>query len=228
MSDTTDADELIDCPRSLSLAASIGFNVHQGTRREIEENSGICNKCKRALRHQHLAWKAGMVETPADFAAGHRHVTLEADHAGVVGDELHPAVEFDFASIDADELRTALDNCSAEGIAMAADFLGALLVWLWAGHGTIKTTSVKLAVFTSALRPDLLGDRTYKQLGQELGVTRANLSKHASRLSDALQFKFTRARSDKARLNMRLARLEALSNSQPRTPGKESFDPNRS
>lgn len=214
--DQTNPDELVECPASAEhmWGAAEKFVIHRVTKAELEATGGVCRACREKFRKRNLSAQNGKVEKPVEFHH-HRSLSVEEDGAGY-GDDGEPV------SIDAHELAEASNDLPPDAVAIAAEFLSSFLVWAWGKKRKPKAALTRLVVFTASVRPDLMDGKTFKELGKEIGLSRAALSKQSLELSDALAIKFTRSRDAKGRHNMKLARLEAIASH----PSKESFTSN--
>jgi hypothetical protein len=128
----------------------------------------------------------------------------EHDHA-LVG-----SVEFPH-----DEIFDRLDGTpppAAPPTEMAGDGLREILAWSWSSPSG-KTTDihgafVKFLALSATMRPELFDGQTYKELGEQVGCTRANISKAAVRFAEhfgGLHFR----RQHNGRDNMRAARVRS-------------------
>lgn len=138
------------------------------------------------------------------------HIAFDESHHKFIGTTDFPR----------DEIFDRLDGVSPpaaaparpEAMTLAGDALGELLTWVWRSP-THKTTDihgafVKFLALSSTMRPELFDGQTYKELGEQVGCTRANISKAAVRFAEhfgGLHFR----RQHNGRDNMRAARVRS-------------------
>lgn len=113
---------------------------------------------------------------------------------------------FDYEEVDA--LLGNVSESSDEARAQAVEVLQRIMAWVWSGNGNrLQCAVLRFTALTAGLRPDLLENKTYLELGNELGVTKQGFSKAALKFSDAFQLKLARSRSVEARDAMSKAGL---------------------
>ena len=114
-----------------------------------------------------------------------------------ISDGHFEAVEdFNFDAVDANLLQTIAAEPD-DVKELAGDLLSRVMVWVLSPT-TTRASLVRFAADSAGLRPDLMADKTFKQLGAELGVTRASVSKAATKFQKAFSFRFSRGRSAEA------------------------------
>jgi hypothetical protein len=124
---------------------------------------------------------------------------IDQDRAKFCDGAISQITHFDFD--DVDRALGLIESTPADARAEAAELVAQLMIWIW-GSGAVKTALVRMTAMTAGLRPGLLQDKTYKALGQELGVSKQTLSKTALRFSAAFDTKLARSRSDIGRRHM--------------------------
>ena len=113
-------------------------------------------------------------------------------------------VDFDYDAVDHRQVRE-------DGIAFASNILRAVLEWAWDSRKPsrrFKTALRRLTAMSCVMRPELVGNLGYREIGRELGCTKANLSKAGiqfAREFGDLRFR----RQHKGRGNMRAAAIAA-------------------
>ena len=89
--------------------------------------------------------------------------------------------------------------------ATAADALGELFRWCGEGK-TARAVALRFLAVLAGCRPDLLGQKTYKDIAREFRVTKQNFSKTMMRAEARFKVKFARTRSESGRQRMAAAR----------------------
>ena len=107
---------------------------------------------------------------------------------------------FDFDAVD--ERLGLIQRLPQDAREQAAEALRHILYWIWGKTGNPHASLAKTYALIMALRPDIVGDLTYKQMGQRLGITRAAMSKVALNAQQTFGIKFARSRSAPARMKM--------------------------
>jgi hypothetical protein len=130
------------------------------------------------------------------------HRAIQTDPNGRT--EFIAAVDFDYGKVD--EALGFIRDASPDARAEAAEILGKVIAYCFGPTGRLRQACVRFVVLAAGLRPDLLQDRTYEQLGRELGVTKQSVSKCAIRVSKAFGIQFARGRLPEARQHMAEAR----------------------
>ena len=131
------------------------------------------------------------------------------DHVAYVNGQLEPYEDFPFDEIErreTEQLFGFVKDAPEDVRQLAAELWGQTLAWMWTQAG-IKSATIKLVALTAGLRPDLLGDRAYLQLANEMGVTKAAIPAQSIRFQTIFGVKVARSRSEEGRANMRAARL---------------------
>jgi hypothetical protein len=93
----------------------------------------------------------------------------------------------------------------------AGEALHAILSWVCRPK-PLRSKLVRFIGMMAALRPDLLDDRSYLQIGRELHITKAAVCKMVMVFERETGFKSLRTRPAEGRANMRRSRLRQLSN----------------
>lgn len=127
-------------------------------------------------------------------------------------------VHFDFDAIDRNMGHTR--NSTEDDVrAAASEVLSQVLGYCWGDHGEgsvlpMKTAVLRFVAFTAGLRPELLKNQTYSQIGAQLGVTKAAVSKTALAVEARFGIKFARSRQVAARAHMAQAMTRSHSTRQ--------------
>ena len=81
--------------------------------------------------------------------------------------------------------------------ALAAEVLGKFLDWVYYGDGNrLKNPKIAFGRFiaaTSLIRPELLDNKPFDKIAEEIGCTKQNVSRHAVSIQRALGLKFRRS-----------------------------------
>jgi hypothetical protein len=131
-----------------------------------------------------------------------------AEHVAYSVEE-HGAIQtVDFPFSDIDEALGYIHHTPPSGRAMAGELLRQLLIWCCGSNGTrsLRSATTRFVAVVSGLRPEILLDRTGRDLACELGISRQALSHQAVKFEDAFGIKFARCRSKEARQRMAAAR----------------------
>ncbi|HZL13168.1 MAG TPA: hypothetical protein VFC85_03405 [Verrucomicrobiae bacterium] len=165
----------------------------------------------------------GKIETPVVWEK-HHNPTIE-DHAGSVapGDVVQ-TMDFDFDALDKDTA-AFFANANPDVRCESAMALALILGWIW--QSGFESAQCKFAAMTAGLRPDLLDDASYEEIGSKLGCVKATIAKAARNFQKQFNIKFSRSRQDDARARMaeaarghgwRDTRKRARGQAQPPTP----------
>lgn len=120
-------------------------------------------------QHHSVAWTDGHLELVVNF--DHQAVESELDGVEVQSDETD---------------------------AMAR-MLSRIIVWIWGRRIEYKAALNRLVSLTAGLRPDILQNRSYLELGRMLGCTKQNLSRTALMAQKEFGVKFARSRQEEHR-----------------------------
>jgi hypothetical protein len=196
--------ELVLCPGSHEAFAAVFLDkerLHRVPQAELDSHRGLCKKCFEKVQRNNCRVLAGKVETPVELSVPYHNLNPEEDHSGYVAPgEAVQTVDFNYDEID--RLLGLVESEPPTVRATAAALFAEIMAWVWSGKYPFKSAAIKFAALTAGLRPDLLGDRTFLQLGREYGVTKAAISKAALKFSDAFGIQFTRSRTESARNHM--------------------------
>lgn len=125
-------------------------------------------------------------------------------HAGFADGVRQPTVDFDFDEID--RRAFGIDE-STDAATQAAVVLSKILVWVFESK-TIRGSLIRFVAVCGGVRPDLI-NRTQKQIGIELSVSKQAISKSISAAQKAFGMKFARTCGRAGRDHMR----ESMKNS---------------
>lgn len=208
--------EIVVCPLSEDReginydgysAPALEYVVHHCTRAELLRYGGVCRQCHEKIKRRQYGFLNGKEETPAVFE---RDLHLNAESAFEIAapssqDSICHCVsvtKFDFEKID--ESLGFIDETEPDVRNLAARLFAELMDWIWGSEGTtpIRTAMIRFTVLTSGLRPELLGDRSFSGIAEELNVTKQAVSKHGRIFSEKFDFKFARQRPAGAVENM--------------------------
>lgn len=114
---------------------------------------------------------------------------------------VYPEEVDDFAEVDP----AVLTGVPVKSLEQAAEVLSLILSWCWSRG--FKTAQRRFAALSAGLRPDLLNDRTFLEIGAELGCTKAAISKNARLFQEAFGFRFSRTRAEDSCARMREAQI---------------------
>jgi hypothetical protein len=193
------SENMVICPVSSDRewAASERYERHYATPQELQENGGVCRRCREKFRKHNGGFISGRIETPA--AMTHHVAQSDGEHAGF--EALGPEQIIDFPFV-------ALDGIEHDPIRTAADVFATVMTWVW-GAGSIRSAMTRLAALTAALRPDLLGNKSYQQIGAELGVSKQSVARFGVAFCDEFGIQCARGRLPEARNHMRTAQLKS-------------------
>ncbi len=88
----------------------------------------------------------------------------------------------------------------------AGEAMRELLAWT-CQPPRLRSKLIRFCAMAGALRPEFLNDRTYLQIGSELGITKSAVSKAVMLFQDHFKFKAARSRPESARKRMAAARI---------------------
>jgi len=204
-------EELIICPNSEDrwFLAAEGYVLHRASRAEISANGGVCNVCKSKFRKNPDNARAlnGLDEKPAVFddpsfeRREYAQIINEVNHTAP---ETHAITEFDYDEVD--KLLGSIEESEPYERAQAAEIFGVILRWVWTEKSTARSAALRFITLCAGIRPDLV-EKSYQEIGDEFGITKAAISKTALQIQDALGLKFTRSRNFSQRNTMAVAQL---------------------
>jgi hypothetical protein len=128
------------------------------------------------------------------------HIGFSEDHHELVG-----TTDFDFGAVD--EALGFIHESRPAARQEAAELFRQLAAWCFRGDKPLRAAAVRFVAIVSGLRPDLVGDRTMKEIASEFGITKQAMSAQSAKFSDAFGIKFARCRSKEAREHMARARI---------------------
>ncbi len=218
----------IVCPRSWENqpgAICDAYKLHYAAPAELKAHGGVCAGCAEHIRKFNGAALSGRTqdhhERPRNVEVGFSAAwTDDGPHEH----DLVPSVDFDFDHID--EALGVIHAAPVETRAQAAELFRRISQWCFTSN-SLRASLVKLIAVFAGINPELMSNRTMKDLGTELGVTRALVSKQSLHFQDAWGVKFTRSRSASARRNMAESQIgHAPRSTRKRSPPrhKESFE----
>jgi hypothetical protein len=193
---------LVHCPNSFERGNLMtNFKIHYASPEELKKYAGVCRQCfeKFASRNRTLDGS----ETPAEFLNHHPRPDSELDHLAFSKDgQIEQTTDFDFAAVEALDTDTKefFDSVDRDSLTLAGTALGMILRWVWSSG--FATAQRRFAVVSAGLRPELLNDQSWREIGKQLGCTRAALSKSAVLFQAVFQVQFSRSRSETARQRM--------------------------
>lgn len=130
-----------------------------------------------------------------------------------VDGHIEPTVGFPFDEIDrGNPLAAELER---EEIGDMAEAFDRILFWCWScgkARRDCKASFIRFVALTAALRPDIFNNASYKQIGADLKVSKAWMSKLAVEFQDEFGVHFRRSRREGARETFRNARLKSVQN----------------
>jgi hypothetical protein len=148
----------------------------------------------------------------------HYVATVHGDRAHYADGDLVEAVDFDFDAVD--EALGLIHRTPPQAREQAAELFRALTAWCFKDGRPLRSAMVKWIAIISGLRPDLLENRSGRELAEELGVSKQALTHQSVRFSDAWQIQFARGRLKESRERMAAARRGGPNrNTGARNPG---------
>jgi hypothetical protein len=127
------------------------------------------------------------------------HVGFDESHHQYVG-----TTDFPFDEID--QALGFVHESPPAAREQAAELFRTLATWCFSGSKSLRASMVKFVAIAAGIRPDLLDNRSLRELASELGCTKQNLAHQAVKFSDAWGTKFARSRSKEGRQRMAAAR----------------------
>lgn len=153
---------------------------------------GVCGPCRdKFLQGHRSAMAKGVHWREQDNNYGHRDIP---EHDRWADEQRAVCID------DIPEQATPSDD----PMVLATQVIRRLLDWSWK-RGAPKITHAaftRFAAMTAVLRPDLLEDKTFQEVGEMLGVSKATMSKYACEFSDTFGIQCRRSRSRIGRANM--------------------------
>jgi hypothetical protein len=175
---------------------------------ELSAFHGVCQFCQRSFLTANSLWvkkRFTNPETPEREILRAHHQPLEGggDHDPAFDEHgQHVAVvDFDYDQIQLDSpTREFFGQASQDVRDDVATAFGMVLEWCW--HRGFVSAQRKFAVVTAGLRPDLVDNESWEQIGERLGCGKAAISKQAQNFQNTFGLKFSRTRSEDARRHM--------------------------
>jgi hypothetical protein len=138
----------------------------------------------------------------------------EENHSAFVNGHSEPFVDFDYEAIDRGNPITAELERNPDDIHGMSEAFDKILFWCWSGNGgkrrKSKASFARFVALTAAMRPDIFGNMSYKQIGKELRVTKAWMSRLALEFQDEFGVHFRRSRVEGSRAVFRDKRNESI------------------
>jgi hypothetical protein len=165
----------------------------------LEQWSGCCPHCKRSflLAHGNARAVVKRLESERTSHTGGVSVWDGEVHSA----EPTEAVPFDMQAVER-ELGELQDTETEDTMASAAVVLARMFAFIWTDPKDYHAALCKFVGLSCALRPDLLGGLTLKQLGGHIGCSKQNLSKIIGHAEKVLNLKFSRTRSASSKRSM--------------------------
>lgn len=142
--------------------------------------------------------------------------THQPDEPAFVNGHIEPSVDFDYEAVDRGNPLAAELERSAEEVRTLAEAFDKILFWCWSGNNGKRRSSrasyARFVAMTAAMRPDIFGDMSYKQIGKEIRVTKAWMSRLALEFQDLFGVHFRRSRVEGAREVFRNKRNQFVKN----------------
>jgi hypothetical protein len=166
---------------------------------ELSNHGGVCKFCQESFRAAHSHRLLGKFSHPSDLTS-HKVQPHEAnfDHGELCG-----ITDFDW-----DAVEQQLHEVKREPMDVrqqAAAVITRIFTWVWAGR-KLRTALVKFTALSAGLRADLV-ERDYRQIGDEVGVTKQSISRAAINAERAFGIHFSRSRSLESRKIMSRAAM---------------------
>jgi len=182
------------------------FKLHFAPPEELAKHGGVCAVCHEKFIRNNIGVLRGKVEKPETEFPQIKKPNVDQDRRAFTAfAEVGAICDFDFAAID-ESTAKFFDEAPDNVLEQSAEAVALILQWVWSGDD-FTAAFRKFAAITAAVRPDILNDSSYKQIGEKLGCTRASISKSALNFQDHFKIKFSRSRSESARANMAAKRL---------------------
>ena len=93
-------------------------------------------------------------------------------------------------------------TAAQEKVTNIADAFGLILEWCWLSRRNKrnpKTAFIRFASLCCTVRPELLDDKNYEQIGAELGVSKEVISRYSLEFQDTFKVHFRRSWSQTSR-----------------------------
>jgi hypothetical protein len=184
---------MIPCPNSLEHANFLtSYKVHFTTQDELKKHGGVCAACFQKFKsHNH---RLDGTETPVKISTDHHRPDPEFDYVGFSELGQHEkTVDFDWRTVN--EACGAVKASPDDARAQAAELFARLMQWIWDGNKvSLHRATVRLAVLTAGVKPQLIGDFTYAEIAAQTGLTKQAVNKTAKKFERAFNFKFSRSR----------------------------------
>ena len=147
------------------------------------------------------------------------HVAFDASH------EVMQSVDFNFDGVD--EALGFIHRSPPQAREQAAELFRELMTWCFSGNMSLRSSLVKFTAIACGLRPDLLGNRSGRELATELGITKQGLSRQSVKFEDAWGIQFSRGRLKESRERMAAARRGGPNrNTRPHHPARNGHEIN--
>jgi len=188
------SSQKVICPRAMD------YQLHYASPSQVEKY-GMCRKCRAEIKKNGKSLLAGKVELPVAFDQHHQRPDLGNHIAFEAPGEAIQTTDFNFD--DVDKALGLIKETPPDAKQVAAELFSKILNWCFAARGqSLKAAAGKFAVVAAGLRPDLVNDLTFEQIGAQLDITKQAVSKNAVLFQQAFGFTFARCRSAEARQAM--------------------------
>jgi hypothetical protein len=194
--------DMIPCPSSWDRANLMtSYEVHYATPKELKQNGGVCRRCFLTFQSRNQTLDG--TEKPVEILSNDRPLDPVLDCIGFTAAcQPEQVVPFDFGKID--EALGEVESTSEDTQAQAAALFSQIMSWVWAGPNvSLHHATVRFAVLTGGLRPELIANLSYREIGIRMGITKQAVTKVAKKFEDAFNFRFSRSRPESARVHMR-------------------------
>ena len=108
-------------------------------------------------------------------------------------------VDFNFDAVD---IGGAVEEFEDDPKILAGIALSRILVWVWSGRNGFKNARNRLIALTAGIRPDLLQNKTYEELGVEMNITADAVCKLVKLAQATFGLKFGRTKGKVRRAAM--------------------------
>lgn len=172
-----DARGRIACPYAMQVADMLTtFKPHYASRKELDANGGVCKKCAAKIKKSAEARSKRREEVPVEIEL------KKADHNfGRLNNpryehdcEIIEVVDFNFDEVDA--ALSGISKHSKNGRESIFDAFEKIFHWCFS-ENRINIAAVRFAVIGDNLYPELIGNKSNKELARQLGVSRQVFSK---------------------------------------------------
>ena len=169
------------CPYAMQVADMLTtFKPHYASRKELDANGGVCKKCAAKIKNSAEARSKRREEVPSKIEPHRNHDAYfdggPVNHSCFDDRSAQPVETTDFDFDEVDAALSGISKHSKNGRESIFDAFEKIFHWCFS-ENRINIAAVRFAVIGDNLYPELIGNKSNKELARQLGVSRQVFSK---------------------------------------------------